>query len=419
MAVVRRELSAMKDQFESALPRHMPVDRFNRVVMTGIQNNPDLLDCDRKSLWNACMKAAQDGLLPDGREGALVPYKREVQWIPMVGGILKKIRNSGQLKSMTTKCILHGEEFDYRITHEGEQLLHIPTFSDDVVPDEESIRGVYCIARTKDDATYILVMSKAQIDKVRAVSRARRGGPWFDWYDQMAEKTVIRRLSKRLPISSDLDDLIRRDDHMYDMDLSADEIPADNLLGTDRPTRDQPGESDKTENWFEKGRQARDDGVGFRDAPRDLAAVDYNDWADGWENRDKELRAKESELKTQEVEDVEDLNEKPKAKAKGKAKAKPKDPDPPHDPETGEIDPDVEQAHEDDPDGVLEDQARKSKEEVIEGTPENITPATQAYRDGHQAFRDGVSIFKVPTELSGELTNAWRNGWEAAEKEGA
>lgn len=77
-------------QFKAALPAHIPVERFMRVILTAIQNNPALLQVSRKSLFNAAVKAAQDGLLPDSREGAIVPYKDEAQWLPMIAGLRKK-----------------------------------------------------------------------------------------------------------------------------------------------------------------------------------------------------------------------------------------------------------------------------------------------------------------------------------------
>ena len=67
------QLKKRESQFAAALPAHMPVERFMRVVLTAAQNNPDLVRADRPSFFNACMKAAQDGLLPDGREGACRP----------------------------------------------------------------------------------------------------------------------------------------------------------------------------------------------------------------------------------------------------------------------------------------------------------------------------------------------------------
>uniref|UniRef100_UPI00195373C4 recombinase RecT n=1 Tax=Klebsiella aerogenes TaxID=548 RepID=UPI00195373C4 len=37
------------------------------------------------------------GLLPDGREGAIVEFSGKAQWMPMIGGLRKKVRNSGEI----------------------------------------------------------------------------------------------------------------------------------------------------------------------------------------------------------------------------------------------------------------------------------------------------------------------------------
>ena len=56
--VFRADLVRMEQQFVAALPAHIPVERFMRVVMTAVQNNPELLKCTRQSLFNACVRAA-------------------------------------------------------------------------------------------------------------------------------------------------------------------------------------------------------------------------------------------------------------------------------------------------------------------------------------------------------------------------
>lgn len=66
-------------------------------------------------------------------------------------------------------------------------------------------------------------MSREQVEQVRAASRSKDKGPWVEWWGEMAKKTVLRRLMKRLPTSADLDDLIRRDDALYDFEGARDE----------------------------------------------------------------------------------------------------------------------------------------------------------------------------------------------------
>lgn len=208
----------VKNELSMALPPQMPVEKFQRVAITAINNNPDLVNCIRATLYNAFMRAAQDGLLPDGREAAIVRFNSKdgpkAQYMPMVGGILKKVRNSGELKSVVAEVIHKNDVFTRWIDERGEHMRHEPlTFGE-----RGDIIGVYALATTKDEGVYIEVMTKAQVEDVRAVSRAKNDGPWVTWWDQMAKKTAIRRLSKRLPMSTDLEDLIRRDDELYDLE---------------------------------------------------------------------------------------------------------------------------------------------------------------------------------------------------------
>lgn len=219
---VRGVITALAPQFKAALPAHIAVDKFQRVAVTAIAQSPDLLAADRNSLYAACMKCAQDGLLPDGREAALVTFnakvgenkwEKRVQYMPMIAGILKKIRNSGELKELSVHAVFANDFFDYWIDDDGEHLKHRPYIDG---PRGE-FRLVYAMATTLQSGRYVEVMNKDQVDEVRAISKTKDKGPWQDWYSEMARKTVLRRLSKRLPMSTDIDDLIRRDDELYDL----------------------------------------------------------------------------------------------------------------------------------------------------------------------------------------------------------
>lgn len=66
------------------------------------------------------------------------------------------------------------------------------------------LKHVYAVAKLKDGEVLVEVMSKAQVDAIRARSKSGSNGPWVTDYDEMAKKTVFRRLSKWLPLSSEL-----------------------------------------------------------------------------------------------------------------------------------------------------------------------------------------------------------------------
>jgi recombination protein RecT len=210
MEAMRGTLVKMQPEFQSALPPQIPVEKFIRTTLTAVQMNPELLSADRRSLLGACMKAAQDGLLLDGREAAPVIFRTKegpkVQYMPMVGGILKKIRNSGELASISAHVVYDKDQFKYTLG-DNENIEHTPSL--------DANRGkplaVYAIAKTKDGAIYREVMSVADVEKVRQSSKAKDTGPWASWWDEMARKTVIRRIAKRLPSSADVDQVFEHD----------------------------------------------------------------------------------------------------------------------------------------------------------------------------------------------------------------
>ena len=226
---LRSQLAKMDREFRVALPDHIKSDKFQRVVMTAVQQTPDLLLADRRSLLMAATKCATDGLIPDGREAAFVifnakvkvpfqkadgtdgvrdEWKKLVQYMPMRAGIQKRAMNSGLVLSLQGHIIY---EYDHFLWHQGtaEKLEHVPKFPGD----RGKPIGAYAIARVKGQAEPIFrVMDKARIDKAREVSRNKDGATWTTWWDEMAIKTVIRNLSKDLPAAAEIQTVVDRDD---------------------------------------------------------------------------------------------------------------------------------------------------------------------------------------------------------------
>jgi len=210
---MKNTLQKMGPEFKAALPPQISPDKFIRTTLTAIALNPELLQADRKSLLGSAMKAAQDGLLLDGREAAPVLFRTKegtkVQYMPMVGGILKKLRNSGELASISANVVYDKDQFEYELGDE-ERIIHKPFLGED----RGNPIACYAISKTKDGAVYREVMSVADVEKVRSSSRAANNGPWTQWWDEMARKTVIRRIAKRLPSSADLDQVLASDNEV-------------------------------------------------------------------------------------------------------------------------------------------------------------------------------------------------------------
>jgi len=216
---VRGDMTAMRPELAKALPEHVTVDRFERVTLTALQKQPDLLQTTRQSLFSAVTQCASDGLIPDGKEAALVKFSNQAVYMPMVAGLLKLARQSGEISTITGKVVYEADRFNYWIDEHGEHLSHAP----ELVDEPGKARAVYAMARTDDGATYVEVMRLSEIERVRKSSRNANAGPWKDWWDQMAIKAAIRRLFKRLPRSTDrLDQAVHRDDQLYPYDVTPD-----------------------------------------------------------------------------------------------------------------------------------------------------------------------------------------------------
>jgi recombination protein RecT len=216
---VRSDITKMSPQFKAALPSHVNAEKFQRVLVTAVQQTPALLDCDRGSLYGAAMRAAQDGLLPDGREGAIVTFSGKAQWMPMVAGIMKKVRNSGEISTWSVQVVKANDNFDYQLG-DDEKIIHKPALRDR----GETI-GAYSIVTMKDGEKSREFMDVDQIKSIQMRSRSANAGPWKTDWDEMAKKTVVRRHSKRLPMSTDLDELLRQDDDLF-MPPSQEATPA-------------------------------------------------------------------------------------------------------------------------------------------------------------------------------------------------
>lgn len=212
----------MRTEIAKALPQEIHPDRFIRTAITAVQMNPELLEADRKSLFAACMRAAQDGLLPDGREAVLNIYNTKVkvngrdtwvkmvQFLPMVRGILKTLRNSGMIAHVDAAAVYEKDEFVFE-RGDNPRLVHTPYLGDD---DPGKIIAAYMVVRLTNGEVHREVMPRRDIEKTRAASRSGSGenSPWTKWYDQMAIKAVIKRAAKILPTSSDrLDRVIDHD----------------------------------------------------------------------------------------------------------------------------------------------------------------------------------------------------------------
>lgn len=234
LVVLREQMAAREAEFKAVLPPHISTQRFMRTALTAVQVNPELAMADRRTFFNALMRAANDGCLPDGRQGAIVvfndnnprspTYRLQVaQWMIMVDGMKARFINSGFFREVHAEIVHEDEPFRYWVDETGPHLTHEPGDGTG-----KAVKA-YALALMKDGGKAIRVMSAADIEKRRAVSRAKDGVMWTTWREEAWLKTVLRALYKRLPSSSDdLDRLVERDQELYGEPMTTTkELPAD------------------------------------------------------------------------------------------------------------------------------------------------------------------------------------------------
>jgi recombination protein RecT len=229
----KNTVSAMKESLSKILGAD--TDKFIQVACNYVEQNQSLLDKDRASLYKTINDAAQAGLYLDGQEAAPVPFKGKVKFMPMYKGLLKQVRNSGELASINCGVVYEEDVFEFFVDENGEHIKHVPDFKGA----KAKPILTYCIARIKDgQPPYIEIMRESEIMDCKKSSRAGSDSPWNGPFaNEMRKKTVLRRISKRLPSSTDLNATIHADDELF--------IPQDDDSNGEAEHQEKPATSSK------------------------------------------------------------------------------------------------------------------------------------------------------------------------------
>jgi len=208
---------SLKKQFALALPKHLKPDRFIRIAITAMNKNPKLLQCTKASLLSCLMDLSQLGLEPDNRKAHLIPYGDKCTLIIDYKGLVDLARRSGEIADVHADVVYQNDEFTYSFGNEG-KLIHKPSLKSRGEP-----IAAYSFVRLKDGSSSYEVMNVEEIEAIHDRSKAGSSGPWVTDWAEMAKKTVFRRHSKWLPVSSEFQEAAEKD---YDVpiDIKPEEV---------------------------------------------------------------------------------------------------------------------------------------------------------------------------------------------------
>lgn len=211
---------AMQKQLMSALPQGFSPQRLMRTVITAVRKDSELLNCTLDSLVMATITAAQLGLEPGplghcylvgfnhniAPKGSPAKWEKRAQCLIGVRGMLDLARRSGEIVEIGAEVIRRNDTFVFRKGFDSECRHEIPW---DV--DRGEICAVFAYARTKDGGRYAELMTIQQVEHVRKKSKNAERGPWVEDWEEMARKTVLKRLCKYLPLSLEAAERINED----------------------------------------------------------------------------------------------------------------------------------------------------------------------------------------------------------------
>lgn len=208
-------LIASRTRMESLLPRHLSPERMSALALGCLRTNARLAAAAQgspESFLSAVLMSCRMGL-EIGIDAHLVPFqdyrtkKLEVQCIPDYRGLMKIVRNSGEISDITCHLVYEKDLFELELGLET-RIRHVPYFAG---ADRGEVILGYAVAKLKNGSHHCEWMPVDKINEIRDGSPAyiyakssKKPTPWIDDYDQMARKTVLRRLCNYLPRSIEL-----------------------------------------------------------------------------------------------------------------------------------------------------------------------------------------------------------------------
>jgi recombination protein RecT len=199
-------LEKHKAAITASLPRGFDnPDRMIRAAVNAISTTPMLAKCTPESLFISIVKGFSLGLEPNGvlAHGYLVPFKDKgvdkAQFMPGYRGLIELARRSGKVAEIYATEVHENDKFEVKLgTHK--ELVHEPN----MFSNRGDILGWYAVFRLTDGSVDFEIMGHDEIDKIKRMSKAGNSNysPWNSGhYNEMARKTVIKKLLKRCPMT--------------------------------------------------------------------------------------------------------------------------------------------------------------------------------------------------------------------------
>lgn len=167
------------------------------------------------SAQNAIINVAAIGITlnPAAKLAYLVPRDGGVHLDISYMGLLHLAQVSGAIQWGQCKLV-HAND-----TYESNGLDKAPTHKYNAFGERGPVVGGYCTVKTQQGDYLTDEMSLAEIKQVENTSKAKNG-PWKNWWEEMARKTIVKRAAKYWPRVERVDNAIHHlnDDEGIEME---------------------------------------------------------------------------------------------------------------------------------------------------------------------------------------------------------
>ena len=196
---IKDYIKSYEREIAKALPSVITAERFSRIATTAVTQNPMLATCTPQSFIGAMLTAAQLGLEPNTPLGQayLIPYGSNCSFQLGYRGLIELAHRSGDIKSIEAHVVYANDDFDFEFGLDP-KLKHKPAKGD-----RGDVAWVYAVYHTKDGGYGFEVMSVDDINRHRARYSKAKNSPWDTAWDEMAKKTVIKRVLKYAPLKTE------------------------------------------------------------------------------------------------------------------------------------------------------------------------------------------------------------------------
>ena len=217
LALIKKELWSEEKVINAVLGDKEKTIKFLATAYKVATSN-NLKDCSIASIREACVNIAtlNLSLSPALQQVYLVPYKAKVngKYAKVVQMIISARGYNALLArfgwSLKYFVVKEGDKFSYKLENFDEKIEYEKNLDSD-----GKLKYAVAIAKSPNGELFIEIMNRKQIEKHRKVSPMqgeKPSGVWAVWYDEMALKTVVKKLAKKLPLNEEIAEAVYKDD---------------------------------------------------------------------------------------------------------------------------------------------------------------------------------------------------------------